>query len=245
MGNYFFRGAAWGFNRQDVIAYIEKAQKEAEMNANTLTGQRDEALAELADLRRQLEECSAHEEELSKELEDSRCLYEQEKTERDELAEMSRQQEKDIQTLTAERDRLLGQIDEFAVQKKEMCREKEKLIHLEMDIRNRIEGLLEQARADAQDILAQAKEEADRTRDAAGRDAAGKLAQVREKIRDSVRTCSELLEACEKLSVNISGELEQLSTANGHLSGHLTELKSGLETLRVETGEASGVVTHL
>ena len=37
MDNYIFRSAALGFNRQDVMEYIEKTQKEAESSAAGLS----------------------------------------------------------------------------------------------------------------------------------------------------------------------------------------------------------------
>lgn len=39
MDNHIFRGAALGFNRQDVMEYIEKTQKEGESAAAALTEQ--------------------------------------------------------------------------------------------------------------------------------------------------------------------------------------------------------------
>ena len=43
MDNHIFRSAALGFNRQDVMEYIEKVQREAEARINGLTAQLDEA----------------------------------------------------------------------------------------------------------------------------------------------------------------------------------------------------------
>ena len=56
MDNHIFRSAALGFNRQDVMEYIEKTQKEAEANAASLSRRLDEAMEELARLRLRLEE---------------------------------------------------------------------------------------------------------------------------------------------------------------------------------------------
>ena len=254
MDNHIFRSAAWGFNRQDVMEYIERTQKEAEATANALSGQLDGVYAELADLRRQLEECTAREDELSKELEESRQLYEREKTEREELVETSRQQEGSIRTLTEERDRLAEQLEDFAAKHEGVRRDKEKLTQMELDARSRVEDLLEQAHAEAESILAQAKDEAERTCAAAESEAAetmeraeseseallaaarsesgALLDQTRRKIEDSVRECGELLDACEKISVSIAGELGRLNTVNGRLPGYLTDLKAGLGILR-------------
>ena len=56
MDNHIFRSAALGFNRQDVMEYIEKTQKEVESAAADLSRRLDEALEELAGLRRELED---------------------------------------------------------------------------------------------------------------------------------------------------------------------------------------------
>ena len=45
MDNHIFRSAALGFNRQDVMEYIEKTQKEAEANAASLSRRLDEAMS--------------------------------------------------------------------------------------------------------------------------------------------------------------------------------------------------------
>ena len=44
MDNHIFRSAALGFNRQDVMEYIEKTQKEVESAAADLSRRLDEAL---------------------------------------------------------------------------------------------------------------------------------------------------------------------------------------------------------
>ena len=43
MDNHIFRSAALGFNRQDVMEYIEKTQKDAETAAADLSSQLDAA----------------------------------------------------------------------------------------------------------------------------------------------------------------------------------------------------------
>lgn len=243
MDNHIFRSAAWGFNRQDVMEYIERTQKESETNANALTNQLDEALAKLEDLRRQLNESSAREEKLSEELEESHRLYETEKTEREKFAKTVNQQEESIQALTAERDRLAARMDELAILEESVRREKEKITQLELDAHGRAEKLLEQAQAEVGNILTQAQQEADRTRAAADSEAAGTLdrarsesesilAEAREKLEDSVRGANELLETCKKISANIAGELGRLSRINGRLPEYLKGLKNGLEALR-------------
>ena len=110
MDNHIFRSAALGFNRQDVMEYIEKTQKEVESAAADLSRRLDEALEELAGLRRELEDRTDETERLSGELAESREQYAQEKARREELAGENARQSENMRTLTAERDRLAGQV---------------------------------------------------------------------------------------------------------------------------------------
>ena len=85
MDNHIFRGAALGFNRQDVMEYIEKTQKEGESAAAALTEQLNAARQELEDLRRQLEDGTAREAELSARLEEARESLDREREAREAL----------------------------------------------------------------------------------------------------------------------------------------------------------------
>ena len=111
MDNHIFRSAALGFNRQDVMEYIEKTQKEAEANAASLTRRLDEAMEELAQLRLRLEERGEEADHLEEELAEIRRQYDQEKADREALAQESARQGEAIRALTEERDRLSGQVD--------------------------------------------------------------------------------------------------------------------------------------
>ena len=48
MDNHIFRNAPWGFNRQDVMEYIEKTQRDGEAAAAALTEQLNAARQELS-----------------------------------------------------------------------------------------------------------------------------------------------------------------------------------------------------
>lgn len=262
MDNHIFRSAAWGFNRQDVMDYIERTQKDAEANAAALNSQLDEVTAELAEVRRQLEESTRHEEDLSNQLEDCRRQFEQEKTEHEALLDINGQQEASIRSLTEERDRLAEELDELSGQKEGVRREKEKLTQLELDAHSRVDELLDQTRKEADEILTRAKNEADAARTEAEQEAANMLDQARQesetmladakseseemlaaargKIEDSVRECGELFETCEKISADVAGELRRLSSINGRLPGHLKGLKAGLAQLRMKADDQPG-----
>ena len=146
MDNHIFRSAALGFNRQDVMEYIEKTQKEVESAAADLSRRLDEALEELAGLRRELEDRTDETERLSGELAESREQYAQEKARREELAGENARQSENMRTLTAERDRLDGEAAELRRQSDDVRREKEKLAQLELDAHRReretLRGLL-------------------------------------------------------------------------------------------------------
>lgn len=244
MDNHIFRSAAWGFNRQDVMEYIERTQKEAENTAVSL----DEAMEELASLRRQLEEGAEREASLARELEESRRQCEEEKTLREGLQEMSERQEDEICALAAEKDRLAGRVGELAERSENVRREKESLTQLELDARHRAEELMERTQEEADALLARARSEAEDTRAAAEREASETVAQAeaeREalladaqvRVEETAAQCGELFASSEKAAADIASELHRLSTINGRLPGLLNGLKDDLAQLQEKARE--------
>ena len=77
MDNHIFRSAALGFNRQDVMEYIEKVQKEAETKNADLAAQLEAARQEGDASRLSLDECAQERDRLSEELEALKEQYEQ------------------------------------------------------------------------------------------------------------------------------------------------------------------------
>ena len=68
MDNHIFRSALNGFNRQDVMEYIERTQKEAAGNIEQLEAELQTVRQELNETRQQLEECENAKDAVSAEL---------------------------------------------------------------------------------------------------------------------------------------------------------------------------------
>ena len=95
MDNHIFRSAALGFNRQDVMEYIEKVQKEAEARSADLAAQLEAARQEGDSSRQALEDCVQERDRLSEELTDLRERYESE------LADLKERYESERDAATA------------------------------------------------------------------------------------------------------------------------------------------------
>ena len=248
MDNHIFRSSALGFNRQDVMEYIEKTQKEAETNAASLSSQLDEALSKVAYLRLRLEESTGETERLTRELEASRRQYGEEHEARAVLERNTAQQSESIKALTEERDQLAARVSDLTGQSNALRQEKEKLAQLELDAHRRADELLAQTQAEADLRLAEAKDRAEGLINAANTQASDTIAQAearrealltdaQEQVEDTVRHCGELLETFEKISSSIAGELRKLSTTNGRLPVQLNGLKGGLAERQKKAGE--------
>lgn len=236
MDNHIFRSAALGFNRQDVMAYIEKTQKDAEANANALSRQLDEALNELADLRLKLEESTGESERLAGELEEVRQQYQEEHEAREILEQDAARQSGSIQSLTAERDRLDAQVRDFTDQSDSLRQEKEKLAQLELDAHRRADELLAQTQAEAELRLSEAQSRAEGLIAAAEARQDALLNEAREQVGSAAQQCDELVRAFEAVSSHITGELRKLSTTNGRLPAQLNDLRDGLNELQKKIG---------
>lgn len=248
MDNHIFRGAALGFNRQDVMEYIEKTQREGEAAAAALTEELNAARQELEDLRRQLEDGAAQREDLSAQLEESGRNCDEERAAREALEQETALQGEAIRSLTEERDRLAGEAAELRRQSEDVRREKEKLAQLELDAHRRADELMDQTREEAQNVLADAQSRAEGLLRAAEVQAAGTVAQAearrdallaetQEQIEGSARKCGELFDACERISAHIASELRKLDVANAQLPIGLGSLKTGLAELKDKAKE--------
>ena len=138
MENYSFKSVAFGgFDKQDVVRYLEQSsekaaslQKELETENETLRRQAEEREAELEALRAQVEELTAQRDRLQERLETESAA-------RADL-EPLRALEKDVARLTAERDALKPDAESYA-------RFRERLGAIECEARNRADDLEEEA----------------------------------------------------------------------------------------------------
>lgn len=238
MDNHIFRGAALGFNRQDVMEYIEKVQREAEAKTADLSGQLEEARREAETARQSLEDCVRERDALSQSLEELRERYDREKAEWESSSQAAAGQEDALRTLTAEKDRLEAQVRGLEGQMENLRREKEKLTQLELDAHRRSDELVAQAESQAEEIAARAKEQAQELQAQAQAQADALLAETRQKVSDMVGQCGELLRSCETITAHVSGELRRMDVAVAQLPIGMNHLKTSLAELLARSEEA-------
>lgn len=190
MDNHIFRSAIGGFNRQDVMEYIEKAQKEAAESVQRLEEEGEELRRSEETLRRSLDTCSQEKDDLAQQLEDMTGRYEEAKTNWEDQARTAdqlrgdvAQRDESIRELTAENQKLFGRLQELENEMAVIRQEKEKIAQLELEAHKRCE-----------EILAAAQAQADATVDAANAKAADTVRMAQEKASDTVQQANALAE---------------------------------------------------
>ena len=220
MDNHIFRSALNGFNRQDVTAYIEKAQREA--------------AERIAELEAQLETLGKTEADLRSEL-DQRVQ---------ELADLKRERE---EYQTEMETRLQQMQDEVAVARRE--KESVAQLELEARMRSeelleetraQAEELLEQARSQAQAVLTAASEQAEGTIDAAHRCAEEIRVDMEGKIRRTGAEVDELVSSVETIVSHVTAELRKMDVAVAQLPISFNHLKDGMKEVVSMAADQSG-----
>ena len=238
MDNHIFRSAALGFNRQDVMEYIEKVQKEAETKNAELAAQLETARQEGDASRQALEECTQERDRLQEELADLKERYEAEVEAQNAAQSESDRQKERLQELEAENRALKEQVQTLESRTEDLRREKERLTQLELDAHHRSDELLAQAQAQADAVLAEANASGAEIRSQAQTQADALLEESRKQIAVSVEKSSELLRSFETLSAHVHGELRKLETLVAQLPNGVDQLKSSLnELVDPKTGE--------
>ena len=146
MDNYSFKSVAFGgFDKQDVVRYLEQTaekaaavQRELEAENETLRKQAEAGAEELELLRAQMEELTAERVGLRKKLESETAARED--------LEPLRALKQDVARLTAERDALRPDAESYA-------RFRERLGAIECEARNRADDLEEEAAAQTRRAL--------------------------------------------------------------------------------------------
>lgn len=242
MDNYIFRSAALGFNRQDVMDYIEKAQKASETRIAELSAQLDAAVQEGDASRQALEDCIRERDRLSDELTEQKEQYETELADlkerceaemdaRDAAESESDQQRGRLLELEAENALLAKQVQNLKNRMEDLRREKEQLIQLELDARSRSEELLAQTQVQADEILANANARGVDIQAQAQAQADALLAETRKQIAASAEQCGDLLRSCETVAAHVSAELRKMDVTVAQLPVRMDHLKRGLAEL--------------
>ena len=242
MDNHIFRSALSGFNRQDVMEYIEKVQRESEARITGLTAQLEEARQEGDASRQALEDCTRERSQLSQELTERKEQYEAELADlqerydaemdaRDAAEAEADQQREQLRELEAENSLLKEQVEELESRMAALRHEKERLTQLELDAHHRSDELLEQTQAQADEIIAKAQARGAEIEARAQAQADALLAETRKQIGASVEKCKELLRSCETVAAHVSGELRKMDVAVAQLPVGMDHLKRGLAEL--------------
>lgn len=240
MDNHIFRSALNGFNRQDVMEYIERTQKEAGENAAALE-------AEIADLRRsedetlgQLKKSRQKGEELSEQLSDmtERCETARKNWEEHAAAAAAlrtdvQQRDATIRELTRENQDLIRRIREMEEQLASARREKEQVAQLELEARERSADVIAQAENEGAVIVAQAKEEAQSILTAAQARTSAMHNEMMTHLMETAAKQEELITQFNASAVHVTSELRKMDVSMAQLPltcNHLREqLKSLLE----------------
>lgn len=231
MDNHIFRSAAFGFNRQDVLEYIERTQRESEARIFELSAQLNEARQKGSAAQQALEDCTQERDRLSNELADLKERYEAEADARGTIESESDRQKDRIRELEAANDSLTEQVRNLEGRMTDLRREKEGLIQLELDARCRSDELLAQAQARADDILAKANARGADIQAQAQVQADALLSETRKQIAASVEQCEDLLRSCETLIAHVSDELQKMDAAVARMPAGMDQLKQNLAGL--------------
>ena len=244
MDNHIFRSALSGFNRQDVMAYIERTQKQAEEAAAGLEARLAELEQAAAGAREELTACQEEREDLRRQLEDMTLRYNHAKNNWDAQSEAKdsfrrdvAQRDQTVRELTGENQRLFRQVQDLESQMDALRREKEKLTQLELDAHRRSDEVLSKAQAEAQALLEQAEAQARRTEEAAQARAQALLAEAEGRIGETAAQCGQVFASFETITGHLTAELRKLDVTAAQLPIGLAPLKEALAELQEKAKE--------
>ena len=244
MDNHIFRSALSGFNRQDVMEYIERTQKQAEEAAARLEDQVRQARQECDEARQALDACTEEKEALSRQLEEMTLKFNHAKNNWDAQSEAKdsfrrdvAQRDETVRELTGENQRLFRQGQDLESQMDALRREKEKLTQLELDAHRRSDEVLSKAQAEAQALLEQAEAQARRTEEAAQARAQALLAEAEGRIGETAAQCGQVFASFETITGHLTAELRKLDVTAAQLPIGLAPLKEALAELQEKAKE--------
>ena len=244
MDNHIFRSALSGFNRQDVMEYIARTQKQAEEPAAGLEARLEELERAASDARAELEASEEERTDLARQLEDMTLRYNHAKSNWEAQSEAKdtfrrdvTQRDQTIKELTGENQRLFRQVQELEGQMDALRREKEKLTQLELDAHQRSDEVLAQAQAQAQELLDRAGVQARRTEEEANARAQTLLGETEARIGETAAQYGRLFQSFETITGHITAELRKLDVTAAQLPICLGPLKEALAELQERAKE--------
>ena len=240
MDNHIFRGALNGFNRQDVIAYIEKSQREASERAQALENQIGELRGTCAETERALTASVQEREMLTEQLAEQTELYHQTKRDLEtESAEKDLVQTElfvcrdDLGAARREIDELKARLQGMENEVASARQEKERVAQLELEARQRADIAIGDAHRKAEEILAQASAEAENTINNA-LDAAEDIRRRMEcRVEHAAKEYNDMFSSFETVAAHVVSELRKMDVMAAQLPINFNHLKDGLaEVLR-------------
>lgn len=249
MDNTIFRSALNGFNRQDVMAYIEKTQKEAAEAAQELESQLTSLRQQNDETSAALDACTQEKEELTRELADMNLRYTHAKTNwdgessaREALQADVAQRDETVRQLTAENQSLLARVQALEAESEAVRREKEQVAQLELEARDRSAAAEARAQEDARITTTQAsaqaaatiKEAEDRAQaiQAAAEERAAVLLESAEaQIAATVAQYNELFDSVSAITSHVTGELRRMDVTVSQLPLNFNHLRDSLQSV--------------
>lgn len=249
MENTIFRSALGGFNRQDVMAYIEKAQKEAAETAQRLEEENETLRREGEELRQSLEaltqerdQLSGQTAELTEQCAGLRSALEVETAARETAQKDAGERAGAIRLLEEETRRLREGLEARDTQAETLRREKERVAQLELDAQQRAADVLAQAQTQAEGLLNQARREAESLRSEASAQSEGLVSRAREQaqaiyqqmagqVTKTAGECKEICDAFDSVAAHVASELRRMDVAVSQLPISLNRLREGLDAL--------------
>lgn len=252
MDNHFFRSALSGFNRQDVIDYIEKSQREASEQVQALELQINELKKNGEELCADLDSCVQERDLLRGQLEEMTQAYERAQAELTELRGKLSESESEAQSACDRQMALNDQLQEMQAEVAAARKEKESVAQLELEARKRAEDLLEETRAQAEDLLNQARSQAQALMTDANKQAETTVQAAYERAEE-IRAAMEaqvsrtgeeadaLISSVETITAHVAAELRKMDVAVAQLPINFDHLKDGLKDLREQAADRSAL----
>ena len=249
MDNTFFRSALNGFNRQDVMTYIEKTRSDAETRTARLEDRVRELQETCESQRQALETAGSEREELARRLEETELgrshaqnNWDAQRQATEALRDDVSARDASIGDLTAEKERLARRVLELEEEVASLRRDKEQVAQLELEARQRAADTVEESRRQAADIQARAQAEADDLMGRARAEAESLRAQAKtetdalrqeteEHLTSVVEQYSGLFSSFESISAHVSAELRKMDVSVTQLPLSFNHLREGLQAV--------------
>ena len=249
MDNHIFRSAIGGFNRQDVMEYIERTQKQSEESVAWLESQVEQLQRAESEAQAALQECMEERDRLKAELDKMNDRFNKAKGDWEMQARARKasdmdvvQRDQTIREIMEENQKLIHRLQELEGDRSGLERQKLQLTQLELDALMRSENVEAQAEAKAKKITAEAEAEAQKVTDAAKEHAKNIVSEAEETsksvvhkaklyMEDTAEDFAEILQTFQEVSVRICGQLKQLDKTVAEFPVGLVGLKKDLDEL--------------